>query len=68
MEKYRDFLPELKSMTLFQNIKDEELIPLLEVMGPEIVHREASKHWPVPIGLEQDVFFVVFKGKPLNQP
>ena len=53
MKNYREFLPELKSMTLFQNIEDEEIISLLEVMSPEIVYREAGKHWPVPIDLEK---------------
>lgn len=67
MANYRDFLPELKSMTLFQNIRNEELISLLEVMSPEIVHREAGKHWPIPIDLEHGIFCVVLQGKPLDQ-
>jgi len=67
MTNYRDFLPELKSMTLFQNIEDEELIDLLEVIKPEIVARKADDRGMPPIDLEKGMFCVVLKGKPLSQ-
>lgn len=67
MPNYREFLPELKSMTLFQNIEDEALIALLEAMGPEIVCRKAGTRGMPPIDLDKGMFCVVLKGKPLDQ-
>jgi len=67
MTNYRDFLPELKSMTLFQNIEDEELIDLLEIIKPEIMTRKADDRGMPPIDLEKGMFCVVLKGKPLSQ-
>lgn len=67
MYNYRDFLPELKSTTLFQFIEDEALIALLEAMKPEIVRREAGAKGFPPIDLEKGVFCVVLKGKALDQ-
>ena len=64
---YRDFLPELKSMTLFQNIEDDALIALLEAMKPEIVRREAGAKGMPPIDMEKGVFCVILKGKPLDR-
>jgi len=67
LPNYRDFLPELKSMTLFQRIEDEELLSLLEVMKPEIEFRKAGKYIPLPIDIEKGMFCIVLKGKPLNR-
>ncbi|MDD5014830.1 MAG: substrate-binding domain-containing protein, partial [Atribacterota bacterium] len=67
MSNYREFLPELKSTTLFQNIEDEALISLIEVMGPEIVCREAGTPGTLPIDIGKGMFCVVLKGKPLDQ-
>ena len=67
MSKYRDYLPELKSTTLFQNIEDEALIGLLEVMGPEIVCRKAGTSGMPPIDMDRGMFCVVLRGKPLDQ-
>lgn len=67
MPDYRQFLPELKSMTLFQGIEDEALIALLEAMAPEIVYREAGTRGMPPIDVEEGLFCVVLKGKPLDQ-
>ncbi len=67
MPKYRDFLPELKSMTLFQSIEDEPLIALLEAMAPELVRREKGTRGMPPIDLDRGIFCVVLKGKPLDQ-
>jgi len=64
---YRDFLPELKSTTLFQNIDDDAIIALLEAMKPEIVRREAGAKGPMPIDVEKGIFCVVLKGKPLDR-
>ena len=66
MPKYRDFLPELKSMTLFQSIEDEPLIALLEAMAPELVRREKGTRGMPPIDLDRGIFCVVLKGKPLD--
>ncbi|HOF03707.1 MAG TPA: substrate-binding domain-containing protein [Atribacterota bacterium] len=67
MPNYHDFLPELKSMTLFQNIEDEDILSLLDIMKPEIVFREAGQFSPIPINIEDGIFCVVLKGKPLDQ-
>jgi molybdate/tungstate transport system substrate-binding protein len=67
MKNYREFLPELKSMTLFQKIEDEELIALLEVMSPEIVCRKAGTRGMPPIDMDKGIFCVVLRGKPLDQ-
>ncbi len=67
MANYRDFIPELRSTTLFQNIEEEALLALLEVMGPEIIFRKAGTPGLPPIDLEKGLFCVVLKGKPLDQ-
>ncbi len=67
MTIYREYLPELKSTTLFQNIDDEALVALLDVMSPEIVHRKAGAGGMPPIDMENGMFCVVLKGKPLDQ-
>jgi len=36
MDKYANYLPELKTTTLFQNLTDEEILSLLEAFQPEI--------------------------------
>lgn len=66
MSSYQDFIPELMSSTLFQNIDRDSLIALLDVMKPEIVlHKTDSKSW-LPIDMENGIFCVVLKGKPLE--
>lgn len=67
MSNYRDFLPELKSTTLFKDIEDEALIALLEVMNPEVVLRKAGTQGMPPIDIEKGIFCVILKGKPLDQ-
>lgn len=67
MSDYCEFLPKLKSMTLFQNIEDEALLALIEVMGPEIVCRKAGLSGMPPIDMDKGMFCVVLKGKPLDQ-
>ena len=46
MSIYREYLPELKTTTLFQDIPDDELIALLDVMQPKIVMRKAGDPMP----------------------
>jgi len=53
MSEYKNFLPELKSTTLFQNIEDRSLIALLEAMRPEIVRFEAGKNKIPQIDIER---------------
>lgn len=67
IKNYRDFIIELKSMTLFQNIEDNALIALLDVMEPEIVIKKAGQTSMPPIDIENGLFCVVLKGKPLDQ-
>lgn len=67
MSRYREFLPELKSMTLFRNIEEEPLIALLQVMAPELVRREKGARGMPPIDLDRGLFCVVLRGKPLDQ-
>ncbi len=65
MENYREYLPELKTTTLFQDIDDEALIDLLETMRPPIIRRKAGE----TIGLRPDMaaFRVVLRG-PVREP
>ena len=46
MSIYKEYLPELKTTTLFQDIPDDELIALLDVMQPKIVLRKAGDPMP----------------------
>jgi len=64
---YREFLPELKSMTLFQGIGDDALIALLEAIKPEIIRREAGAKGMPPIDMEKGMFCVILRGKPLDR-
>ena len=64
---YKEFLPELKSMTLFQGISDSALLSLLEAMKPEIVFREADAKGMPPIDMENGMFCVVLRGKPIDR-
>ena len=43
MENYREYLPELKTTTLFQDMSDEQIIMLLEAMQPAIEHRKKGQ-------------------------
>lgn len=43
MENYREYLPELKSTTLFQEIDDDALVKLLEAMQPEIIRKKKGE-------------------------
>lgn len=65
MENYRDFLPELKSTTLFQDIGDDALIQLLEAMQPAIIHRKKGE-FP---GIKNDfkTFRMVLKSCPAKE-
>ncbi|MDC7227227.1 MAG: substrate-binding domain-containing protein [Spirochaetales bacterium] len=67
MSKYQEYLAELKSATLFQNIEDEALLNLLDVMNPEIVCRKAGTSGIPFIDFEKGLFNVVVKGKPLEK-
>lgn len=59
MVNYREYLPELKSMPLFQGIEEEELIALLEAMQPAVVHRETGVESTFKMG--KDGFLVCLK-------
>lgn len=46
---YREWLPELKTTTLFQDIADDDLIALLEAMAPQVIHIEVGQYLPLDI-------------------
>lgn len=51
MSKYQDYLPELISTTLFQDIPAEDIIALLDVIQPEIIHIKKGEKIPeIPQG------------------
>lgn len=52
MENYREYLPELKSTTLFQGIDDEALVQLLEAMQPEIIRKKKGEMAEVKKGFK----------------
>lgn len=66
MENYRNYLPELKSTTLFQDIEDDALIQLLEAMQPAIIERKKGE-FP---GINEDfkTFRMVLKSDPAIEP
>lgn len=46
MSIYTDYLPELKTTTLFQGIADQDIIALLDAMQPAIIHVKAGDTMP----------------------
>ena len=62
MENYRDYLPELKSTTLFRDMTDEEIICILEAMQPAIIEQKAGE---MPsIKKDFQVFRMILQGDP----
>lgn len=61
MGNYREYLNELKSTTLFQDIPDDELMKLLEVMQPPIRVRKAGE--PMP-GFAPGTFKMILRATP----
>lgn len=62
MENYRDYLPELKSTTLFRDMSDDEIICVLEAMQPEIIEQKAGE---MPsIKRDFQVFRMILQGDP----
>lgn len=66
MENYREYLPELKSTTLFQDIQEDALIQLLETMQPAVIHRKKGE-FP---GIKNDfkTFRMILKAYPAKEP
>lgn len=64
MENYREYLPELKSTTLFQDIEDEALITLLETMQPKIICKKAGDE---PGPWNKEAFKVILRTKPASE-
>lgn len=58
MENYREYLPELKTTTIFQDIEDEALIAMLEAMGPAIV---CKKTGDMPQPMDKDKFQILLR-------
>lgn len=46
MSKYSEFLPELRSTTLFQDLNDDEIVALLDCMQPAIIHIDKGAMMP----------------------
>lgn len=61
MENYREYLAELKTTTLFQDIPDDDLIALLEAMQPKIVMRKAGEDMPA---MEPGTFKMALRSTP----
>ncbi|MDR1873265.1 MAG: hypothetical protein LBS60_15315 [Deltaproteobacteria bacterium] len=64
MTNYRDYLPELKSSTLFQDIADDDLIELLETIAPPIVHLKAGQPLEIP---DKGNFLIVLRSTPAKE-
>ncbi|MDL2225394.1 hypothetical protein LJC20_04230 [Eubacteriales bacterium OttesenSCG-928-M02] len=64
MENYREYLPELRTMTVFQGIEDDDLIALLEAMQPKIIKR--TKDAPRSVGGSFDTFQLFLRATPAN--
>ena len=62
MEKYKDYLPELKSTTLFRDMTDDEILCVLEAMQPVIIEQKAGE---MPsIKKDFQVFRMILQGDP----
>lgn len=46
VQDYSRWLPNLKKTTLFQDIKDDELLALITAMQPKVIHLEAGDMFP----------------------
>lgn len=60
---YRDYLPQLKTTTVFQDIEDDALIALLEAMGPKVLllkDGEQPQNWDV------NRFLILLKATPTD--
>lgn len=68
MTNYREYLPELKSTTLFQDIEDDALIAMLDAMQPKITVRKKGEMniGPMegPRNWEESTFRVILKSVP----
>ena len=61
MSKYTEYLPELRTSTLFQHMTDEQIVSLLDAMQPEIVMRKAGDPMPP---LENGMYFMALRSTP----
>ncbi|MDR2141707.1 MAG: hypothetical protein LBR11_07970 [Deltaproteobacteria bacterium] len=61
MENYREYLPELTSTTIFQDIPEEALIELLEAMAPPIRRRPAGEK---PSLSDFNSFWIILRADP----
>ena len=61
MSKYAEYLPELKTSTLFRNMTDEQIVSVLDAMQPEIVMRKAGTPMPP---LENGMYFMALRSTP----
>lgn len=65
MGNYRDYLPELKSTTLFRDMSDDEIICVLEAMQPAIIEQKAGE---MPsINRDFQMFRMILQGNPKQE-
>ena len=64
MSIYKEYLPELKSTTLFQDIPDDELIALLDAMHPEIAVRKAGEAMPP---MAKGTYYMALRSNPARE-
>jgi len=64
MGKYNEYLAELKSTTLFQDIADDELLALLDAMQPRIIMRKAGEPMPP---MEEGKYWMALRSTPARE-
>jgi hypothetical protein len=60
---YRDYLPQLKTTTVFQDIAEDELIALLEAMGPKVLKLKDGER---PQTWDRNRFLILLKAVPAD--
>ena len=67
MSRYRAYLPELQTTTLFQGIQDDDIVVLLDALDAEIVIQPKGTPGLPPIDIENGIFCMVLRGQPLDR-
>jgi len=60
---YRDYLPQLKTTTIFQDIADDDLIALLSAMGPKVIRLKDGEQ---PQTWDVNRFLILLKAVPTD--
>ena len=61
MSKYAEYLPELKTSTLFRGMSEEQILTLLDAMHPAIVMRKAGDPMQIP---PEGAFYMALRSTP----